>query len=277
MSEEDGAAEAQQFVGLPEYEGPPAGVMGTGLALRATPLFVFLHVPKTAGTSARQMFVWMFGDFYFAFDPATHLANPHGQAVWEVPGFFDRYLMIGGHLGFRYPITAAARRTGRRVIFFSIMRDPVARVVSFYDFVRRRPAHPLHAALKSRTLLRAIEEVPGDEHWNCAQLKQIFGSARPELIERALAGDSFVIGRQEELPAFFDAVTAVSGIPRMATIPRENSLDNLRGPAMQPAREQPDFQRAVELIRDRNREEIAFMEKRLGKVLITTAERMKLF
>lgn len=274
MQARDGGGDYSQQ--LPEFVENPVGTMPTGLPLRALPLFVFLHVPKTAGTSARQMFLWMLGDFYFAFDPAQHQVGPHDPAVWEEPGFFDRYLMVGGHLGYRFQMLSWARRTGRRLIFVTCLREPVSRVVSFYDFVRKRPSHPLHQELRHRTLFQALDlpEVR-EQHWANAQLTQIFGSPTPQAVDKALASENYVIGRQDRFEAFLDAVSAVMGIPRMRTIPRENTAEGSGGVRAEPAAAQPDFARALERVAEMNRAESAFITQRVPDVLITTAPRLR--
>jgi hypothetical protein len=274
MSSFDVAAGSERQ--LPEFVQNPTGTMPTGLPLRALPLFVFLHVPKTAGTSARQMFLWMLGDFYFAYDATQHQVGPHDQAVWERPGFFDRYLMLGGHIGYRFQLLSWARRTGRRLVFVTCLREPVSRAVSFYDFVRRRPSHPLYPELRSRSLCDALD-VPAvrEQHLANAQLTQIFGSPAPQVVDRALATENYVIGRQDRFETFLDAVSAVMGIPRMATIPRENTAEEPGASQIEPASAQPDFPRALERIAEINQAESEFIERRIPDVLITTAPRLR--
>ncbi|MCX8134591.1 MAG: sulfotransferase family protein [Roseococcus sp.] len=251
------------------------GDMPSGLPLRALPLYIFLHVPKTAGTSARQMFRWMTGDFYFMYVNERHQPRPGGRAAWEEPGFFDRYLMIGGHFDITHPIVQTARSTGRRVIFLGVVRDPVARVVSLYDFVRRQPTHPLHAELAQRSLLEAVQQ--GGSFLRSyavnAQLLQLFGTADPDRIEEVLAQENFVLGRQDALEAFFDAVAAVSGLPRPRRVPRANTAEKLDGPQATPAREQPGFEEAKARLAELNRAEVEFLGRRIPRLLITARPR----
>lgn len=256
----------------PAWKREMTGEMPSGLPLRALPLYIFLHVPKTAGTSARQMFRWMTGDFYFMYVNERHQPRHGGRAAWEEPGFFDRYLMIGGHFDITHPIVQAARATGRRLIFVGVVRDAVARVVSLYDFVRRQPSHPLHAELAQRSLLEAVQQ-GGDflrSYAVNAQLLQLFGTEDPDRIEEVLARENFVLGRQDALEALFDAVSAVSGLPRPSRMPRANTAEKLDGPQVTPAREQPGFEEAKARLAELNRAEVEFLARRLPRLLITT-------
>ncbi|MCX8134595.1 MAG: sulfotransferase family protein [Roseococcus sp.] len=244
--------------------------MPTGLPLRALPLHVFLHVPKTAGTTCRAVFQRMMGDYYFAYDQAVHGARSGQTPAWEDPAFFQRYLMIGGHVGRVHPLVRSARGAARRMILYGVMRDPVARVVSFYDYVRKRPRHPLHAAVATRTLAQVVRDVSRDERspWANWQLFQLFGTADAAGIERALEAENYVIGRLEELESFLDAVAAFTSIPRPAETPRDNVADT-GGPIR--AREQPDFAEATERLADLNEAERRFMETHVRSLLLTTS------
>ncbi len=269
------AAEADahrpQPAAAPAWKRAMEGRMPSGLPLRALPLFVFLHVPKTAGTSARQMFRWMTGDFYFMYVHEQHHPRRGSTAAWQEPGFFDRYLMVGGHFDIGHPLVQAARASGRRIIFVGVLRDAVARIVSLYDFVRRQPTHPLHAELSGRTLLEAVRE-GGDfvRHYaRNAQLLQLFGTDDVERIEQVLAEENFILGRQDALEALFDAVAAVSGLPRPARMPRANTAEKLDAPPAIPAREQPGFEEAKALLAELNAAETEFLARRLPRLLVT--------
>lgn len=255
----------------PAWKAMMQGSMGAGLPLRMMPLYVFLHIPKTAGTSARQMWRWMTNDFYFAYNHEVHHPGPGETPRWEQPGFFDRLLMIGGHFDLGHPIVRTARRTGRRIVFVGVLREPVARVVSLYDFVRRQPQHPLAAELRTITLLEAIER-PGAfarAFASNAQLLQLFGSAEPDAIEQALRRDSYILGRQDQLEALFDAFASLSGLPRPQRNPRANVAEEPRDPAIRPAREQPGFAAACARIGELNTAEANFLAQRLPRLLVT--------
>lgn len=266
MSQDPGAASR-----APQKEAaePFAGVMPTGLPLRALPLFIFLHVPKTAGTSARSVFVSMLGPWYFAFDAAKHRREPGEPAVWDEPGFFDNLLMVGGHIGRSHPLVRAARATGRRIVLLAALRDPVRRAVSFYDYVRNRRRHPMHEELISRTLAEVLRDTPPEPRapWVNTQLMQVFGTVEPEGIDEALASENYVIGRQDAFEAFLDAAAATLHLPRPASVPYDNVAETRKPNAPVPAAQQPDFAEALERLAALNEAETRFLEQRVTPLL----------
>jgi hypothetical protein len=258
----------------PVSGGPAAQAsMPTGIALRALPLFCFLHIQKTAGTTARGVFRRMFGNLVY-YTTAPQLRE---QTAWRRPGFYDKYLLIGGHVPFGHEFLQSPHIQRRR-IFLSLWRDPVARVISHYDYIRRMPKHWLYNELSNMSLLDAFEK---SERFNREsvdrQLVYTFGTAQPERVEEVLASENYLIASTVQIEPFFDAVSALSGLPRPASVPHVNVRpDSAEGvePRASLAREQPDFELARERIRAANAAEYAFMEQRLNNgVLVTTCLR----
>jgi hypothetical protein len=240
------------------------GEMPAGLPLRALPLYFFLHIPKTAGTSLRHTLAAMFGGFAYI----HHEAGDLRRLAEEDPALLDRLLLVGGHMPADNPL---ARRAARRTVFLSVFREPVARVASLYDHIRRDPGHPLHGELRELSLPRAFE---GSERFRVAavnrQLRMVFGTDDPARIRGALRTRSYVLGRTERLDAFLDAVEAATGLPCPAgTIPRAGTAPER--PAAESARAQRGFDAAVALIGAANAAEAAFLEECLPSGVRATA------
>lgn len=109
------------------------------------PLDIFLHIPKTAGTTLHNI-IWREypeGTVY-TLDYATHTVesfkrlDPAGQA---------KIRLLTGHL--EYGVHNDLNRPTR---YFTIMRDPIELVLSFYYFIRSRPDHPHHHLANRLTL-----------------------------------------------------------------------------------------------------------------------------
>jgi hypothetical protein len=111
---------------------------------------VFLHLPKTGG---------------FALHAALARALPH-QAVLRIgdaaeqaaframpPELADRYALISGHVS----LGEALERARPDARFVTLLRDPVARLVSAFNYMATWPAHPLHAEFRSRGFAEFIE------------------------------------------------------------------------------------------------------------------------
>jgi hypothetical protein len=105
---------------------------------RAKPL-LFLHIPKTAGTSFLVMLQNLFADrqvLRLAMED-THLAERlNGLSA----GARDQFACINGHL----PAHIFAAELDQYEPF-TLLRNPVQRVLSLYRFLRRHPAETLAA------------------------------------------------------------------------------------------------------------------------------------
>lgn len=245
------------------------GGMPTGLPLRVLPIFFFLHVPKTAGTSLIDVFSQMFGGHALRHEELLEKVGDHAEMLRLIDartGFFDRYLMVMGHMNLWNPLVV---RADRRRVFLSVFREPVARVVSHYEYLRRHPEHPFHAEVAGRTLFEAFERAPNFRRVSVnEQLLQVFGTADPAEIKAAMACNSYVVGKTERMDAFLDAAEAATGLRYRGPVPLLNAA--AKGEGTTATGGQPDFADAVRAIREANRAEIEFFEA-MPPVLATQA------
>ena len=87
---------------------------------------IFLHIPKTAGTTLNRIIEWQYSPLsIFTIDPHGIRATPE-----------------------RFKTLSEQRRRQLRVV----LRDPVARLLSAYSFILRRPLNPMHRKLKGGRL-----------------------------------------------------------------------------------------------------------------------------
>jgi hypothetical protein len=234
------------------------------LPIQATPLYFFLHVPKTAGTSVGRTLSQMFAGFVL-----HHGGRDLMAMLKEEPTLLDRYLLVSGHMGFGHPLVGT---TQRRKLFLAVMRDPATRVASHYDYIRARSEHALHKELSRASLLQAFISCDRfREASTNAQLRQVFGTADLAKVDSALRERNYILGRFDGLDAFLNAVQAVSGLPRPADIPRLNTAAE-QANSFERARAQADYAEAVEAIIAANTAETLFLQERLppGATLVTT-------
>ncbi len=238
-----------------------------------TPCLFFMHIAKTAGTSLTGLLASMFPSQacqYFSLVAAYGGTTAGVDALLDLdPCFWDRHSIVLGHMALRTPLLL---RCPRPRLLLSVLREPVGRAVSYYEFVRRAPEHGLHRPLMSRTLWQAYQEVPQfrDDTLN-AQLTQVFGGFESEHIERRLAEEPHIIGSIANLEAFVVAVEAATGRQRPHPLKRLNQAQ--QEPGLERAKEQPDFARAITAIGLDNWRETAFLNS-LHPVLLSRGTKL---
>ena len=236
------------------------------------PIFVFLHIPKTAGTTMRGLFNEIFGPYFHLFTTEQDtVRDAEGKRPFQKPGYFDNIMLVAGHFHRTHAVVRAI--TDRRIVFISVMRDPVKRVVSHYDYVRRQPQHRLYADVCSRTLLEAFS-TPGTFRDVCEneQLRIMFGPKWETAREEMLATNNYIIGTLENLGEISRAVATLSGMPPVPEVPRYNQIEELGGETIERAKDQAGFAEVVEMIRVANHHEYEFYNRVLGKMIYSTPD-----
>jgi hypothetical protein len=100
------------------------------------PPLAFLHIPKTAGTSIRAAMQKAIGheNCYVLGD-----SEPWQNFRKSAPSLGDTPVLAG-----HFSMTDLSLVPGERKIF-TILRDPVSRIISYYGFLKRRPNTALHS------------------------------------------------------------------------------------------------------------------------------------
>ncbi len=110
------------------------------------PVLYYVHVPKTAGTTIRVALLWLYrwNQILWAKGP-DYLAN---KAQNMSPSDLRKIRLVAGHT--RFGMHKALPFTN--VHYFTILRDPVERVLSQYYYLRRKPAHRLYEVTNTYNL-----------------------------------------------------------------------------------------------------------------------------
>ncbi len=108
---------------------------------------IFLHIPKTAGTTLNRIIESQYSPFaIFTMDP--HRIRATAERFKRLPEARRRRLqVVRGHLFYGIHEFLPQGAT-----YITMLREPVARLLSSYYFALRRPLNPLHRKLKREGL-----------------------------------------------------------------------------------------------------------------------------
>ena len=160
---------------------------------------IFLHIPKTAGTTLNRIIEWQYNPLsIFTMDPYRIRATP--ERLKQLPEARRRRLrMVRGH--FYYGIHEFLPQGAT---YITILREPVARFLSAYYFLQRRPLHPMHRKVKSEKI--GVEDfirlTPHRQNLQCSLIAGIKSTGKCEertleIAKENLANTFSVVGLSE--------------------------------------------------------------------------------
>lgn len=106
-------------------------------------MIAFIHIPKAAGSSVKQIFQHQYSadDIFF-----VEGSNPHKSLSKYIET--DNYKqIIFGHFDFGF-----LEKKNSSVKYISIIRNPIDRVISHYYYVKSHPTHYLYQAIQNNQM-----------------------------------------------------------------------------------------------------------------------------
>ncbi len=165
---------------------------------------IFLHIPKTAGTTLMSILDRQYPvESIHSFGADAHTAVAQFKAMNEDSR--AKIQLLRGHMayGLHEFLPAPA-------VYFTVLRDPVARVISTYNFILRTPDHYLYEAVtRQKMSLHDLLESKLPLMMNDGQVRLIsgvwgeraFGEVTEAMLEKAkknLAESFVVVGITEQ-------------------------------------------------------------------------------
>lgn len=195
-------------------------------------LCVFVHVPKTAGTSLRGEIAQILQpDVNIAVDYTDTARSFHQRMDEAVDGFLAeaagaQVRFASGHILARHAQRIRAAVPDARFVTF--LRDPVQRVISDYRY-QRSPRHPVHADfIRQVPSLEAYLELRPERNKTAQHLvapEVLLGGDPAECVDYVLRNYAFV-GVQEMYPISFRTLTTLMGAPSWPRLRENVNSDN---------------------------------------------------
>lgn len=225
--------------------------------------FVFMHIPKAGGTTLQHIL----SKTYLP----NQLIHANGPEIIRHPGVLfnmrrkEPRPIITGHFdrgGLVYEFL-----NDRPIIHFTMLRDPVKRVLSHFNYLKTRKGHRTHAKVKDLTLEEYLMESSIRESCN-KQTLRILGYSSEEAVERSMTDPEPLLeeakqvleqeftffGLTERYTEFLLMARALLGWQDIVYQRRNSSKRTSE--ATQIIESNPISDEALQLIRDRNQLDI---------------------
>lgn len=132
------------------------------------PQVVFVHLPKTGGMSLHTTIAQALGP-----EMVLRVGDAAGHAAFlEMgPDELAGYAFISGH----FTLTEALERTRTGARFVTLLRDPVARLLSAFNYMATWSQHPLHEQFRDRGFAEFVADA--GEHLSGEACRQLTGAS----------------------------------------------------------------------------------------------------
>ena len=156
-------------------------------AATADEAVIFLHIPKTAGTTLNRLIEWEYPLFQmYSVDPVFFRWS--ASHLWQLPPQrLKRTLVFKGHMLF-----GLHKILPQPATYITVLRDPIDRVMSAFYFMRSYKLHPLYWKFRREkwTLEDFVRRLPRDNvqckivagaEYNSPCTEEIFEQAKENL------------------------------------------------------------------------------------------------
>lgn len=187
-------------------------------------MLIYFHIPKTAGSSFR---IWAKSAFQESGDIYWHGLKESGLIEKENFEILNSAKLIGGHFaaGNRM-ISKVEKSIGvENTWYLSILRDPIDRIASHFNYVSERPNHPQYTPLSLDEALRDTSTRFYDSQKNL----QCSYFAKTRTYDDALLWmkqRNCIIGDLKRVDLFYKAIKDLCNLPHFDLEHRNKSKKN---------------------------------------------------
>ncbi len=130
---------------------------------------IFLHIPKTAGTTLNRIIDWEYNPLRIYSINGRYFRDSYRKLITYPPSRLGGMTLFRGHMPF-----GLHRLLGAPSTYIVVLRDPVERAISQYFFAVNRKIHKDHSQISRQTLDEFVRSSP----YNNAQTKLLAGQNR---------------------------------------------------------------------------------------------------
>jgi hypothetical protein len=220
------------------------------------PFLFFIHVPKTAGGSLRLYFKTALGDgcrWYMKRQESSVYPIMRNDVKFNAEDHLAKYRMSGGHIPFS---DVPKPLVDRYPVFLSVIRNPVDRVLSHYNFVRTQEKHPSHKRMRSVTIFEALQDERFLKQCESVQLRFLTGETDLDAAAKVMESHKFLIGKMEHLSAFMAALHQVLDLP--IAPPESQQIHRSAPDYLAKIAAQPRYDEAIDILTKLNEDEFKF-------------------
>jgi len=180
-------------------------------------ILFFTHIPKCGGTSMMEFFGDIFGQrLLVAWTPEHHrMISSDPDAISRNFDCIVSHREFGDHLLLR-----------RQVTYVSMVRDPLERAVSYYNYVRNRPDHFAHADAVGMSFSDFVAQRTemGEGSFSSEQCKYLCGAKSFESAKQSCVDNYALVADLSEIDDFLGVLleTVSGGTASTVDTPKEN-------------------------------------------------------
>ncbi len=177
----------------------------------------FLHIPKCAGSSIWSLITncLLVNQKLICVSTPQEFENFKKLTLDELL----TYTVVGGHVHYPYCRSIIPTEEWSAFYRFTILRDPVKRAISLYNYILRSPEHYAYHKVKE---ISFEEFILGGHYDGNIQCKMIAGKADWQEAFDILRNEFDVFGTTEQLRMIVEQICKDFQVPLPLKIPREN-------------------------------------------------------